>query len=218
MCLSAGQCQLCTLLRKSHSAAYLPLTSLPLSPAGSCSGSEPPAPTRKCRQRLQQPWGSPVAWVAAGPCMGTASVVMYFVSSRCRLAFVLHHVTMGFPQHPPHSLAVAQLGTIAHLERSLQQQPGAGREGLGVSPYLPSTLHILGQGGQQSLSPAVHSSSEMVLPDRESLLGASLLTGRKLFFQFFSCCRLNPFANNNRHVCGTPYSSWFQLILSENPV
>lgn len=88
-----------------------------------------------------------MAWVAAGPCMGTASVVMYFVRSRCRLAFVLHHLTMGSPQRPPRSLAMAQLSTIAHLEHLLRQQPGAGREGLGLSPCLPSTLHILGRVG-----------------------------------------------------------------------
>lgn len=91
---------------------------------------------------------------------------MYCMSSRCCAAFVLQHVAEGSPRHPPHSLAAAQLGAIAHLEHSLWQQPGAGWEGLGLSPASLQTSTFGGRVGSRTLSPAVRSSGEMVQPER----------------------------------------------------
>lgn len=119
LCLPAGQCRLHSPLRKNHSAACPLLTSLPhlemMAKAAAALGDS--GGLVGCRH-LPEPSPGGHVWH----------------EQQVLCTFVLQPVTERSPLHLPHSLAGAQLGTMAHLECWLGQQPEAGMEGLGLSP------------------------------------------------------------------------------------
>lgn len=105
-------------------------------------------------------------------------------NSRCRVAFVLQHVTRGSPGHPPHSLATAQLGSIAHLELWLWSEAGLVERAWDAAPAFLQNPTFGGRVGSWTLSPAVHSSGRVVQPDRDSLLASPSSRWQKSLFRF----------------------------------
>lgn len=160
--------------------------------------------------------GAQVAWCVPGTCRRMTLVVVY---SRAAGA-----VWPLFCSMSPGALPGTRL--TPWLWPSWAPLPiwssGCGRSrgwqgGPGTQPLLPFRIPHLGEGW--ATGPSLQQSTHLAgwhSQIENPFWRHPLLAARKPSSSF-SCCRWDPFATNNKNVCGTLDSSWFQPILPVTP-